>query len=602
MSVTRRINARRHVAHAALMASASFLSLTFATEAKAQCVPTPAQPLNSITTDSTIVLCTGSVNGPVITVNADGTNVDVNGSGTNVTGANITVTGNSSVVQVRNSAVLNGSQITLTGTGNAVLYGGGAISNGSIVNISGANSQLLLLAGSQVTQNPGQTNISALAGEQNAIVIFAGGGLFATGGNGQYLLTGGTGNQNVVVNGFLVAPSDGFAIALGDGDDSIAIGGAANISTQASGAALFDGGAGTDTFSINFNGTWQHNTTGFEIININPNTTITLTGSNADATQFNVQGGSVTVTSGAALGVANSTVDIGQFGTLTLDYAASASFDNTLTGSGGLNVDASGHTITFGSDGSGYTGAVSIGAGTTAILGSASAVGSGGVTNDGTIVWADFNLANNIAGTGRLIYTGIGTGDLSGANSFSGGIDIQSGSLRAENVGALGTGTITTTTGGVILQMDNSSNQVLANNLTGALVLAKTSGGVLDLTGTNTYTGGTLIDTGAIRVDDFARLGTGQVIANAGGSLILNYNGAGQLLQTTPFLTGAGRFIKEGSGDVVIDVANTYTGGTTIRAGRLGLNDGDALGTGAIQIDAGAELGVGGIIDRKSVV
>ncbi|MCL9998331.1 MAG: autotransporter-associated beta strand repeat-containing protein, partial [Erythrobacter sp.] len=79
-------------------------------------------------------------------------------------------------------------------------------------------------------------------------------------------------------------------------------------------------------------------------------------------------------------------------------------------------------------------------------------------------------------------------------------------------------------------------------------------------------------------------------------SLILNYNGAGQLLQTTPFLSGAGSFIKEGTGDMVIDVANTYAGGTTIRAGRLGLNTGDGLGTGAIQIDAGAELGVGGII------
>ncbi|MCM0001339.1 MAG: autotransporter-associated beta strand repeat-containing protein, partial [Erythrobacter sp.] len=514
---------RRRIAHAALLASASFLSLTIASPAQAQCVPTPTQPLNNITTDSTVVSCTGSVNGPVITVNANGTNVDTNGSGTFVTGANINVTGNSNVVQVRNGAVLNGSQITLTGAGNTVLYGGGAISNGSIVNISGANSQLLFLSGSQVTQNPGQTTISALAGEQNTILISAGGGLFTTGGNGQYLLVGGTGNQNVQIEGFLVAPSDGLAISLGDGDDRIDIGSSANISTQASGAALFDGGAGNDIFSININGSWIHDTVGFEIININPNTAITLTGSNVDAVQFNVQGGSVTVTSGAALGVANSTVDIGQFGTLTLGYTASASFDNTLTGSGGLKVDASGATITFGGNGSGYTGAVNITNGTTAVLGNANAVGAGAITNDGTISWGDFNLANDIGGTGGLIYTGVGTGDLSGANSFSGGIDIQSGSLRVTNVGALGTGTITTTTGGVILQMDTSGNQVLANNLTGALVLAKTSGGILDVTGTNTYTGGTLIDDGAIRVDDFARLGTGQVIANANGSLILNY-------------------------------------------------------------------------------
>ncbi len=596
MSVTRRRSNRRQLAHAALLGSASFMSLTFATEAQAQCVPNPTQPLNNITTDSSIVFCTGTVNGPTITVNANGTNVEANGTGTNVTGATINVTGDGNVVIVRNNAVLNGSQITMTGTGNTVFYGNGAVSNGSIVNISGAISQLLFGAGSQVTQNPGQTIISAPVGEQNNITLGTGSGLFATGSNGQYLLTGGTGNQNVIILGDFQAATDGFGIALGDGDDTIAIGGSSNITAQGGGAVLFNGGAGNDAFSINFNGIWQHNTVGFEVIDINPNTAITLTGSNADATQVNVQGGSVTVTSGAALGVANSTVDIGQFGNLTLAYTASASFDNTLTGSGGLNVDASGHTITFGGDGSGYTGAVTIGAGTTAALGIANAVGSGVIVNNGTIAWGDFDLANNIGGTGRLIYTGVGTGDLSGANSFSGGIDIRSGSLRVTNVGALGIGAVTSTTGGVILQLDNGVYQALANDLTGALVLAKTSGGVLDLTGTNTYTGGTLIDTGAIRVDSFARLGTGQVIANVGGSLILNYNGAGTLLQTTPFMTGDGRFIKEGTGNVVMNQTSTYTGGTIIREGRIGLNNGDALGTGAIQIDSGAELGVGNII------
>ncbi len=600
MSVTRRRSNRRPLAHAALLASASFLSLTFATEAQAACNPNPAQPLGNITTDGTTVLCSGSVSGTPVTVNADGVLVDINGPSTNVTGTDVTMTGDNNVLAIRNGAVYNGSIINLTGPGNTMFWDSGAVSGNLIINVSGANSQLLMNI-AQVTQNPGQMTISAAAGEQNFVTISGTAGLFATGSNGQYLLRGTTGNQQVVISGFFQAATDGFGISLGDGNDSIAIGGSSNISAQGGGAVLFDGGSGTDTFSINDDGTWIHNTIGFEIINLNPNTAITLTGSNADATQINVQGGNVSVTSGAALGVANSTIDIGQFGNLTLAYTTSANFDHTLTGSGGLNVDASGSTVNFGGNGSGYTGAVGISAGTTAVLGNASAVGSGAITNNGTISWADFNLTNNIGGTGRLIYTGVGTGDLSGTNSFSGGIDIQSGSLRVVNVGALGTGTITTTTGGVILQLDNSSNQVLANNLTGALALAKTSGGILDVTGTNTYTGGTLIDTGAIRVDSFARLGTGQVVANVGGSLILNYNSANQLLQTTAFLSGAGSFIKEGSGDMVIDVANTYTGGTTIRAGRLGLNDGDALGTGNIQIDSGAVLGIGGVTLQNEI-
>ncbi len=579
-----------------LMASASIMSLMMAGEAQAACTANPNQPLNAITTDGTIVSCTGVVNGQVVTVSANGTNVDANGSGTFVTGANINVTGNSNAVQVRNSAVLNGSIVNLNGTGNTLFYGTNAISNGSIVNITGADSQLIFGSGSQVTQNPGQTTISSAAGQQNTILINAGGGLFTTGSNGQYLLNGGAGNQNVTILGFLQGPGDGLAIALGDGDDTIAIGGSANVTTQSAGAALFNGGIGDDIFNLYYNGAWIHNTAGFETINISPNTTVSLTGTNADATQINVQGGNVTVTSGAPLGIANSTVDIGQFGNLNLDYAASANFNHTLTGSGGLNVNAAGNTITFGGNGSGYSGAVNVSTNTTAVIGVANALGTGAITNNGTVSWADFDLTNDIGGTGDLIYTGIGTGDLSGNNSFSGGIDIRGGSLRVVNVGALGTGTVTSTTGGVILQVDNGTNQVLANNLTGALVLAKTSAGILDVTGTNTYTGGTLIDTGAIRVDSFTRLGTGPVIANLGGSLILNYNGAGQLLQTTPFMTGDGRFIKEGSGDVVMTQTSTYTGGTIIRAGRIGLNNGVALGTGDIQVDSGAELGVGGII------
>jgi autotransporter-associated beta strand protein len=596
MSAVRVLKNQKLVRGLGLMASASIMSLMLAGEAQASCVVNPNQPLNAITTDSTTVLCTGSVNAPVITANANGVLVDVNGPSTFVSGGTITVSGNNGAVAIRNNGSLNGAIINLTGSGNTMLWGFGAVTNNLRVNVNGADSQLVFDGGSQVTQSPGDITVSSAAGQSNAITISAGGGLFATGSNGQYMINGGTGNQNVTISGLLVAATDGFGIALGDGDDSINIAGSANISAQGGGAVLFNGGTGNDTFSLNFDGTWQHNTVGFEIINLNPTNALTLTGSNADAVQFNVQGGSVTVNSGAALGVANSTVDIGQFGELTLAYTASASFNNTLTGSGRLNVDSSGNTITFGGNGNGYSGAITVTAGTTAVVGAVNAVGTGDITNNGTVSFGDMNLTNNVSGTGRTIYTGIGTGDLSGNNTFSGGIDIRSGSLRVDNVNALGTGAVTSTTGGVILQIDNSGAQTLANDITGDLVLAKTDTGVLTLTGTNTYTGGTLIDAGGVRVDSFARLGTGQVIANANGSLILNYNGAGQLLQTTPFMTGAGSFIKEGTGDVVMTQTSTYTGGTIIRAGRIGLNNGDALGTGAIQVDAGAELGIGGIV------
>lgn len=589
MSVT-----RRRIAHAALLGSASFVSLTFATGAQAQCVTNNAQPLGNITVNSTEVQCTGSVSGPVINVNADGVAINVTGSGTTVTGLNADVNGNGNIVLIRNNAVLNGSVLTLDGMGNTIFWDGSGVSNGLVINVTGANSQLLF-GTSQVTQNPGQMNISAGVGEQNTIQIFATGGLFAAGGGGQYLLNGGTGNQNVTIEGFFQSATDGLGIALGDGNDTIQIGGSANISAQGGGSVMFDGGSGTDILSLNNSGVWDHNTIGFEVINLNPTTTLTLTGSNADATQINVQGGSVIAANAAALGVANSTIDIGTFGNLELAFAAPTAFDHTLTGAGGLNIASPGQAITFGGDGTGFGGAVNVGAGSTAVIAIANALGTGNITNDGTVTFEGFALANNIGGTGQVIVTGNGNSRLSGVNTFSGGLDIQGGVLDVDSAVSLGTGEVTSSGVFGVLGIGSTADEVLANNLTGNLALVKAGAGVLDLTGSNTYSGGTLIAGGAVRVDDFARLGTGQVIATTDGSLILNYNGAGQLLQTAAFLTGDGRFIKEGSGDVVIDVANTYTGGTTIRAGTVGLNDGQGLGTGTIQVDSGATLGIGGV-------
>jgi autotransporter-associated beta strand protein len=600
MSAVRSSKNHKLVRGLGLLASASLMSIMMAGEAQAACTPNPAQPLNNITTDGTNVLCTGSLPSTNVNVNADFVLVDVNGPSTNASGVNVNMTGANNALAIRNGANYQGAVINLTGPSGTLLFDSNAIAGNMIVNVSGASSQIVI-SGSQVTQNPGDMVISAAAGEFNFVTITPTGGLFATGSTGQYLLRGTTGNQQVTIAGDFNAATDGFGISLGDGDDRIDIAGSATIGAQGGGAVLFDGGSGNDTFSINDDGTWIHNTIGFEIINLNPTNALTLTGSNADATQINIQNGNVAVTSGAALGLSNSVVDIGQFGNLALNYTASATFGHQLTGSGGLTVNSSGNTITFNGDGSLYSGSVTVTNGTTAAIGVANAVGTGNIANNGTVSFGGFNLTNNISGTGQVIVTGSGSSRLSGTNTFSGGLDIRGGILDVASVASLGAGTVTSSTGGGILGMGSTGNEVLSNNLTGNLALVMGGTGVLDLTGTNSYTAGTLINNGAVRVDSFARLGTGQVIANSGGSLILNYNGAGQLLQTTAFLTGSGSFIKEGSGDVVINVANTYTGGTNIRAGRLGLNNGDALGTGNIQVDSGAELGVGGIILNNNI-
>ena len=55
-------------------------------------------------------------------------------------------------------------------------------------------------------------------------------------------------------------------------------------------------------------------------------------------------------------------------------------------------------------------------------------------------------------------------------------------------------------------------------------------------------------------------------------------------------LTGAGSFIKEGTGDVVMTQTSTYTGGTEIAAGTVRADASKALGTGAAYVAGGTLL------------
>jgi autotransporter-associated beta strand protein len=578
-----------------LLASASILSLLMAGEAHATCTVSPAQPLNNITTPSTTVTCTGVTNTGPIFVSTDNTTVEVQGAGSALNAGNLTLNGNSNTFNLGFGATVNNIFFITAGSNNAVEISGQATDVATA--IQGTDDSLQIYATAAVTARTGDIDLAtAVAGQNQAVLVQ--GTLTATSGNGtDYLLTGGTGNQSFTITGTLTGLADGRLINGGDGDDRIFIGPNANVSNGSGGAIYFEGGTGADQI------TWRSGSSALtrNAVATNIENAEFIGGAGLLTMRGTANYGNVTISSGAvrfddfsALGANTANILVNTGATLGLNINATSTFNQSFSGAGTI-LQTEGVNILNGNS-AGFSGTYIVDF-NRLILGNSNALGTANIVNNSLVFFGDFNLANNISGTGQVIYTGVGSGDLSGNNTFSGGLDVRSGSLRVNSVNALGTGTVTSgTVGGAILQVDNAANETLANNLTGNLTLVKTNTGVLDLTGNNTYDGGTLIDGGAIRVDGFARLGTGPVIANANGSLILDYNGAGTLLQTTPFMTGAGSFIKEGTGNVVMNQTSTYTGGTTIRAGRIGLNNGDALGTGDIQIDSGAELGIGGII------
>jgi autotransporter-associated beta strand protein len=204
---------------------------------------------------------------------------------------------------------------------------------------------------------------------------------------------------------------------------------------------------------------------------------------------------------------------------------------------------------------------------------------------------------NVITGSGGVTKLGAGIVNLNGINNYSGGTDIVEGALRITDIASLGTGPVGVQSG-AFLDFDVATNSVWNAAISGAGTLRKSGTGELTLL-SNTLSGGLDIQEGRVSVSDVSALGTGAVtLANTNTSLLLNASNT-QVMSTS--ISGTGRLVKEGVGVVVIQNANSFSGGTTINAGRIGLNNGLGLGTGAITLAAGAELGIGGVTLANNV-
>jgi autotransporter-associated beta strand protein len=124
-----------------------------------------------------------------------------------------------------------------------------------------------------------------------------------------------------------------------------------------------------------------------------------------------------------------------------------------------------------------------------------------------------------------------------------------------------------------------------------AIYLYKVGPGVLILTGSNTYTGGTYIKTGgALQVGNGGTTGSlppGSI--NNNGTLTYDRS---DNITIANLMTGSGSFTQAGSGTVTLTAANTYSVGTTVASGTLLLANatGSATGPKPVTVDSGATL------------
>lgn len=115
--------------------------------------------------------------------------------------------------------------------------------------------------------------------------------------------------------------------------------------------------------------------------------------------------------------------------------------------------------------------------------------------------------------------------------------------------------------------------------LTGSAGLQKTGSGTVVLNAANTYTGSTLVSAGTLELGHVKAAGRNPGIAVAEDAVLrLSYDNPDTPLPQT--ISGKG--VLEVTGRVLLDKANTHTGGTIVDFGTLHLAHNNALGTGGL--------------------
>jgi autotransporter-associated beta strand protein len=279
---------------------------------------------------------------------------------------------------------------------------------------------------------------------------------------------------------------------------------------------------------------------------------------------------------------------------------------------------------------------------TTVAAGASVTLASGSSSSSELSIGVAANDLTGGAGTATIVVAGSGTVVLTLSNDYSGSWNLSSGTLEishntrlgnsgnditfsggilaaSEDVSLPTTRTITLSTSGGTMQVASTKTLTVAGVIVGSGgALTKTGAGTLILNAVNSYTSGTVINEGTLRLGGSNRLAdSGAVtLANTAGAVLdlngmtetigalsgggafggnvtlgagaLTVNQASNTAYYAGIISGSGSVTKAGSGTLTITRLHTYTGGTTVTGGTLIADAANVLpDTGAVSVNGG---------------
>jgi len=244
-----------------------------------------------------------------------------------------------------------------------------------------------------------------------------------------------------------------------------------------------------------------------------------------------------------------------------------------------------------------YSGVTTIANGTLQIGngGTSGTLGSGGVTDNGSLIFNRSNTTTNsgvISGTGSLTVNGPGTIILAANETYTGGSTINAGMLQVGNGGAAGSLADRAIVNYSLLVFNSTAPTVLSSYnsiISGTGNVIVHAGVVKAYAGPgNTYAGWTQIDPEATFqfIDGNQGASASSAITNNGTLLFTAQEFSPAARGYSNSIVGTGRVLKDNlnpnPGWIVLAGTNTYTGGTFIAGGAIQLGDGINPGAGTI--------------------